>query len=405
MDSRTVRSDADEGRLQPLLRAILTEGELSSPSGTTQDRERPDDRGCGSWVLMANRLEDLDSLSMFERTVLPMLVGRWQREGRDLTSHPIPRGLHRRMIVRNRLVLDGAREALDRLAAAGIDAMPLKSAALAGRVLPERGLRPLADVDLWVRPSVHRAGVRLLARHERVRSSPDASSPHARVVRDTVGGELDLHRHPSPLYARRGCTLTEAERRFDRTWERRVDGRPPLADILHLALVNALFSHAPGEPRAAFALIELDAAMRHPDITDAILDDLVARAIEDRTATILVEHLDRLGPGVSAPLDRFLHDHLEPSLTADDRALRAWIAGQHPRPGTDARFPLWLRQAAHTHQSVPQRTRTVTHWLLRAEAQNLRHRPWAPITRLLRPRTWQRMGRLASGLVVARRFG
>jgi len=404
MDSRTVRADADEERLQLLLRAILTEGEPSSPSGTTQERERPDDRGRGSWVLMANRLEDLDSLSTFERTVLPMLVGRWQREGRDLASLPIPRGLHRRMIVRNRIVLDGAREALDRLAAAGIDAIPLKSAALAGRVLPERGLRPLADVDLWVRPSAHRAGVRLLARLERVRSGRGASSPHAQVVRDTVGRELDLHRHPSHLYASRGCTRTEAERRFDRTWDRRVDGRPPLSDILHLALVNALFSHAPEEPRAAFALIEFDAVLRHPDVTAAILDDVVAHAIEDRTATILVEHLDRLGPGVSAPLDRFLHDHLAPSLTADDRALRAWTADQHRRTGTDARFPLWLRQAAHTRQSVPQRTRTVARWLLRAEAQNLRHAPWAPITRLLRPRTWHRLGRLTSGVLAERRF-
>ncbi len=48
MDSRTVRADADEERLQLLLRAILTEGEPSSPSGTTQERERPDDRGRGS---------------------------------------------------------------------------------------------------------------------------------------------------------------------------------------------------------------------------------------------------------------------------------------------------------------------------------------------------------------------
>lgn len=380
-----MQADADEERLRLLLRAILAEG---VPEGT------PD-----SWTLMAGRLNDLDALSTFERSALPLLIGRWQAEGRDLTDLPIVRGLRRRMVVRNRIVLDGARAALEQLGAAGIDAMPLKSAALVGRVLPQRGLRPLADVDLWVRPSAHTAGVRLLARSDLRSTGTGAPSLHAQMVRDTAGRELDLHRLPSHLYARRGCTPTDAERRFDRTWHRRVDGRPPLADILHLTLVNTLFIHAPGESRAALALIELDAALRHPDVSDATLHALVARVVEDRTATILVEHLDRLGPDVSAPIDRLLHDYLEPGLTQEDRALRAWMADQHLQAGTGSEFRTWLRQAAHTHQNVPHRTRTIASWLLRAEAQNLRLRPWSPITRLLCLRTWQRLGRLALGLV------
>jgi hypothetical protein len=337
---------------------------------------------------MAGRLDDLDALSTFERTALPLLVGRWQSEGRDLSELPVVRGLHRRMVVRNRMVLHGARAALERLDAAGIDAMPLKSAALVGRILPERGLRPLADVDLWVRPSVHAAAVRLLARPDPRSTSPRstdlrstgaaAPDPHARMVRDAAGRELDLHRLPSHLFARRGGSRIDAERRFDRTWDRRVDGRAPLADILHHTLVNVLFSHAPGEARAAFALIELDTALRHPDVSDETLDALITLAVEDRTATILVEHLDRLGPGVSAPLDRLLHDHLEPALTPDDRALRTWMADQPRQHGTPATFPTWLRQAVHTHQRVPQHTRTIAGWLLRTEAQDLRRTPWVP---------------------------
>ena len=395
-------ADADVRRLRLLLRAILTEGALEgvvegAPGGT---RAWSEDRGPDSWTLMAGRLGDLDALSTFERTALPLLVGRWQAEGRDLNALPVVRGLHRRMVVRNRMVLHGAREALERLNAAGIDAMPLKSAALVGRVLPERGLRPIADVDLWVRPSAHAAAVRLLARAGA--GSPDV---HARMVRDTAGRELDLHRLPSHLYARRGGSRTEAERRFDRTWDRRVDGRAPLADMLHHSLVNVLFSHAPGEDRAAFALIELDTALRHPDVSDETLDALIALAVQDRTASLLVEHLDRLGPGASAPLDRLLHDHLEPALTPDDRALRTWMADQSRQDGTPTTFRTWLRQNAHTHQAVPEDTRTITRWLLRAEAQTLRRSPWVPITRLLRPRTWQRMGRLTWGLLRARSAG
>jgi len=81
------------------------------------------------------------------------------------------------------------------------------------------------------------------------------------------------------------------------------------------------------------------------------------------------------------------------------------MADQPRQDGTPTTFQTWLRQNAHTHQAVPEDARTIARWLLRAEAQTLRRSPWVPITRLLRPRTWQRMGRLAWGLLRVRGAG
>lgn len=393
---RTIGPDvaiADEEQVQSLLRAILA-GEVRQPD---------------TWTLLADRLDDLDALSDFERAALPLLVARWTAEGRDVDRRPLVNGLRRKMVVRNRFLIAGARAALDRLRDADIPAVPLKGAALIGRVLPDAGLRPIADIDLWVRPADHAAALRTLAQPGSGRDGRATRDPHAGMLRDALGRELDVHRLPSELFARRGCSPEDTEALFARTWARRTGGRPALSDIVHLSFVNALFSHSPGEPRAAFALIELDAVLRHPDVTGTTLRAIVADAVEDRTALILVEHLDWLGPGVSGPLDRLLHDHLEPVLTADDRRLREWLvrsrhvigstSGSSDRRGSEPTSQRRIRQLAHAHGAVPAGTMTVVRWLAKAEAQDVRRRPASAITAVGRGSAWRRVVGLLRSIV------
>jgi len=399
-----------------LLRAILAEGAGTAVSG-------PD-----TWTLLAGRLEapdDVDAVGELARTALPMLAGRWRAQGRPVDRLPLVLGLRRRMVVRNRLVLAGARTALARLDAAGIPALPLKSSALLGRVLPDAGLRPIADADLWVRPRDHAAALRLLATGrptaDRADRTPDRApgratrDPHGGMLRDALGRELDVHRLPSELFARRGTDDTAAEALFARAWDGRVDGRPVLSDAIQRAFVNVLFSHAPGEARAAFALVELDAVLRHPDVTGATLEALVTAAVEDRTTVVLVEHLDGLGRGASEPLDRLLEDHLAPALTADDRRLRDWLARSHrperPAEGdadartdgrTDVAARRRLRQLALARGTVPDRPVTVARLLVRAELQDARRDPWGALTAPLRRRARQRIGGIVRRAVLDR---
>ena len=370
--------------------------------------ERPE-----TWTLLSGHLDDLDALDEFERTALPLLTARWVAEGRDLDRFPLLRGMRRRMVVRNRLLVQGARAALTTLRGVGIQALPLKGAALIARVLPESGMRPLADVDLWVRPSDHPAALQALARGGSERGGRRATrDPHARMLRVAFGRELDVHHLPSELFARRGYSDDDAEALFARTWARSTKGQPALADAIHLSFVNALFSHAPGEPRAAFALIELDTVLRHPDVTDATLRSVTADAIEDRTAMVLVEHLDWLGPGASEPLDRLLRDHLTPALGAEDLRLRDWLArsrrasehaGSLADGSPEATFFRRVRQLAHARTAVPNGTLAIARWLARAEAQNVRRRPIASITAIARRRAWRRVGGLIRSTLLSAR--
>jgi hypothetical protein len=391
----------DEERVRRLLSAILAQGERG-PDGTD------------SWTLLSERLGNLDTLSDLERTALPFLVTRWRAEGRDLDGLPLLNGLRRKMVVRNRLTVAGAQAELDRLRSAGVPAIPLNGAALIGRVLPDTGLWPLADVDLWVRPGDHAAALSALASPGSDRTQRATSGPHAPMLRHSLGREVDIHRVPSHLFARRGCSDVAAEALFARAWERQSDGLPALADVIHLSFVNTLFSHAPGEPRAAFALVELDAVLRHPDVTDATLRAVVADSVEDRTAVILVEHLDWLGPGVSGPLDRFLIDHLDPALTADDQALRRWLVRLRHTGGdigtssgargttdgnADPLFRKRLRQLAHIHSAVPDESRTVLRWLVLADLQDVRRSPSAALIALGRAGARRRIGHLLRSIL------
>lgn len=367
------------GRLSTLLRAVLAK----------------DSREPSSWALLSDRLHDLDALTPFELTVLPLLVERWQREKRDLERFPLLRGLRRKMVVRNRLLVTGARSALAGLRTAGIDAIALKGVGLAGRGLPESGLRAFADVDLWVRPSQYTAACALLGRPQ-ARLQPEL---HATTMRDAMGRDIDVHSVPSHLFARRRLDAAEAETPFERTWQRRTSDEPALADLVYYSFLNPLFSHAPGEDRAAFALIELDAVLAHVNVSAETLAGVVAHARADSTLAVFAEHLDWIGPGASATLDRFLAEWVEPALTPSDRALRTWAGGLQRRTGFDPLSRLELRERTYARRRAPRGSGDEALLLLASLAQAVQMNPLLPLLWLSRGSSWRRLRRVAASLV------
>jgi hypothetical protein len=366
------------GGIRSLLRAILSE-DSSKPS---------------TWPILAERLRDLDQLTTFEQMVLPMLVERWQAQGQRLDELPLLRGLRRKMLVRNRLLLTGAQAALERFCSAGIDAIPLKWVALVGRGLPAAGLRAIADIDLWVRPSQFDQASAVYA----TRAIDPLRDVHATTTVDASGRELDLHQVPSHLFSLRPRSAQGAAKLFERTWRRRVGNQPARADVIYFSFLNPLFFHAPGDSRAAFALIELDVVLRHTEVSDRTLQLVVANAVEDKTVAIFVEHLHWLGTGASATLDRFLREWLEPALTSNDRAMLHWIGALQHLPGFDPAYRHELRGLTYAQSAIPRSSWMVARSLAATHTKAVWSKPWLLATWLVRRRSWRRLQQLMQGL-------
>jgi hypothetical protein len=88
------------------------------------------------------------------QNALPWLVARTAEAGAV-----IPGDIHDRLLAvdrasraRTAAMLDSAAELLDDLRRQGVEAMPLKGAALAPCYFPDPGLRPLADLDILIHP-------------------------------------------------------------------------------------------------------------------------------------------------------------------------------------------------------------------------------------------------------------
>jgi len=387
-----------------LVRAILREDPTRNPDRPhshdpthTHDPTHSDE--LTSWALVGDRAHDPDLVSRSEYPALPFLYDHWQRLGHDVGHLTIMRGLRRRMIVSNRLLLDGARTALGRLHEAGIDAVAIKGTGLIGRLLPSSGLRAFADIDLWVRPSQHARAAKVLGSTGRV----DGLRTHAKMTRDRHRREIDLHIVPSHLFVRRRISADAAEAQFERAWQRRTEDGLADADLLYYSFLNTLLSDGPGSPRCAFALIELHTVLRDlpPGVSDAVLRDVVAHAVEDRTVTVFVEHLDWLGTGASGPLDRLLRDRLEPALTARDQEVRTELEALRSVRGVWSHPVLHqtARHLAHAHGSGSLGPWTVMRAIVGGLARALRHHPRLLIAWPLRRRNWTLLGQVVTTLL------
>lgn len=296
--------------------------------------------GCATdsgWSIMSPRLNSLDDLSPFETMMLPLAYDRWKSDGRQVDTFPIFRGIYRKTLVRNRLFVSQRDRIMTSLRAGGVDAVIFKGGALIGTFLPERGIRAISDIDLWVRPSHLDKALSILgSKHHRLKHGL-----HALAVNIPSGLQVDVHVWPSNLFSLRNRSWYDAEIAFSNVWLRSTQGVPHAAELLYLSFVNPLYSHAPGEPRAAFALIELDLAINSWRASDEILSEIGKRIAQDKTGAIFLEHMNWLGRGASKSIDRFTDLALSPALTSEDIGLVDWLAAVRPSSdliGDDANF-------------------------------------------------------------------
>ena len=121
------------------------------------------DAALAAWKEWRREVPDLTSLDRGSRRLLPLA---YRNLGASLTGDPDAQALrdaYRRSWTANQLVLRGAREAIDVLRAAGLEVLVLKGAALIESAYDDAGARPMADVDLAVRPEHAEEAARALS--------------------------------------------------------------------------------------------------------------------------------------------------------------------------------------------------------------------------------------------------
>ncbi|PZF77915.1 hypothetical protein DK847_05665 [Aestuariivirga litoralis] len=342
------------------------------------------------WSLLAPRIHAPDDLSPLERTLLPLAFERWRQDGRAIDSMHVLRGIHRKTVVRNRLFLLESARSLAALRAAGVDALVFKSGGLLGRLLPDTGLRPIADIDLWVRPSQIRAATRALGT-----AGASPGEDHAVTIEIASGLQLDLHSLPSHIHTSRLATAASAEALFDSAWAQREDGALSAADLLYFSFLNPLYSHPPGGARAAFALLELAAALGALPVTDDVLQGVLRRVQDDGSAAVFLEHASWLGPGVSPAIDRFIATAVQPAATPHDIELALRLSRQARNTAGLSVHQRWLRTHARgealASRRMPGGTPATYSGVARHFLGVMRRNPRMLLVWAGRPSSWRRL--------------
>ncbi len=157
------------------------------------------------------------------------------------------KGLFRRSLYRNHLLFQWARDILERLQAEGIDCIVLKGAALVRSIGFSAGFRPMADVDLLVRPGDARRAMRVAdPLFHPVLDDPLLGDLHLQLrhglsVMDDRRLEIDLHWRLSGTWA----SGEDPDAPFWETAEAiDLHGRPALAlaptELLYHVLVHGI---------------------------------------------------------------------------------------------------------------------------------------------------------------------
>jgi hypothetical protein len=228
-----------------------------------------------------------------------------------------------------------AGELLQPLAAAGLEPLVFKGAALAGRY-PAPGLRPMDDVDLILPEEQHRAAVDVLSRTGwQVRTRPGQHYDTLLVHPHLPGLPVELHREVATA-AERSCRLTAID-----MWRARqpitLAGAPAFGLNPELELI-ALATHA-AKPYHTFerlmwsvdvAVVIAAAASSGRSVDWAATEALADRARARSALAVALTHATRLG--VDSP------SHLrEVAATGARRvALRPLLDHDWPVHSTDA---------------------------------------------------------------------
>ena len=349
------------------------------------------DGGDSGWSVLAPAVHSPDHLTPFEKTLLPLAYERWYHYGRNVENMHVLRGIYRKTLVKNRIYLIECSKVLKNLRAAKIEALVFKSGGLLGRLLPQRGLRAISDIDIWVRPSQIDLALQILGNKDKKL----LRSEHAIAFNTPIGLQLDLHIYPSHIFTQRYTTKQMGEVIFEMVSNRSDRGIMSTSDLIYYSFLNPLFAHSPGEERAAFALLELNEALIASSVTDDVLREVSLHIQNDQTAAVFLDHYEWLGGGKLFPnLDRFLNIAVIPSTTRGDlqfaktlfcQLSKLKVADEHHTNGT-RRYALAFRKLTTRRDFYTT--------LFKNFYARLRYKPSILFLWLSRPRSWQRLWKI-----------
>ncbi|MCX6031283.1 MAG: nucleotidyltransferase family protein [Chloroflexi bacterium] len=133
-----------------------------------------------------------------KQSVAPMLYARLQERG--VTPAPAAaqrlRELYRASIIRNTRLFHEVGKIQAALQAAGIPAIPLKGACLAESVYGNIALRPMGDVDLWIRRDQLAAALQVM---QSLGYAAHSKTRRPQALQDALSGETQMFKSDTPM--------------------------------------------------------------------------------------------------------------------------------------------------------------------------------------------------------------
>lgn len=156
----------------------------------------PPEPAMTAWLSLRERL-DLDSIDPASQRLLPLLERSLKRLGVEDPMLARCKGIHRYHWSRNQVLFHRGGALLAALAAAGVETLLLKGAALVTRYYGDPGLRPMNDFDVAVPAAAAVEAVAVLERSgwsPAYRITPSFRRvKHAALFEDRAGRHCDLH--------------------------------------------------------------------------------------------------------------------------------------------------------------------------------------------------------------------
>jgi hypothetical protein len=354
------------------------------------------DGGDSGWSVLAPAVHSPDHLTPFEKALLPLAYERWYHYGRNVENMHLLRGIYRKTLVKNRIFLIECSKVLKDLRAAKIEALVFKGGGLLGSLLPQKGLRAISDIDIWVRPSQIDLALQILG----IKDKKLLRSEHAITFNTPIGLQLDLHMYPSHIFIQRYTTKQMGEVIFEMVRKRSGSGVMSTSDLVYYSFLNPLFAHSPGEDRAAFALLELNEALTASSVTDDVLKEVSLRIQDDQTASVFLDHFEWLGRKLFPNLDRFLNMAVMPSTTRRDLQLAKTQFSRLSKLKVQFEDNSWLVNVARMYELVFKKpfTRGAIYTAIFMNLYaTLRHKPSIVFLWLSRRRSWQRLWKILFG--------
>jgi hypothetical protein len=180
------------------------------------------------WLRIQDRYPVTDITAPRQRRLLPLIEHglRIELAADDVQGRTILREAYANARAEHERRVAWVADLLEQLTDAGIEAIVLKGLALASTSYPDPALRPMADVDLLVRPRALDASIRILDADGWIPRAPLPQN-HIRRRRELdrrgpSGEKLDLHWHLHPAFIGAGDGISDDEPFFTRSRPLRV---------------------------------------------------------------------------------------------------------------------------------------------------------------------------------------